>query len=1136
MSLAYLTPKGQIIKAIGRDTLSLQNATYDISNIKLDADGQLEEFSINNSEITDLENSYIYVDNTHYLIDEHRKNGKTGYLKKKYFIDLKNNSGGTYYIINNPDTINDVWFDGHFEFAKVGDIFYIEKVIFNTTLDKYYQYLKQSFIIKKDNTVDFSNYLTYPTNNDPNEESPDYNKKEILEVNRLILSNGNFFEEGNFFETNIKKIRQSTLSPDAKKVLYKRITLICFAIYWIRKDILDIVAIKPISEIENAVKNGTLFSQNAQQQYIFSEVDRVIGQLLIDWGYKDYISTKELVPIPNNDNFYGGYNEVFSNYQSALDSFYHNLRVKDEAGLFPDNDSDSRLKVLKDILPSSSWSLLPFSFRRNIIDSYIAENSLKGENETQCLRIIHSFYLVPTEGEEFLDYLLGKRDGSVTNFERLFRLFNDKTISQVSPVVGFFANEKTNRRNFVYAIYEIWKRTKYDFRYIPPNTTPTNDGVNPNAFFLTNAGKNYYKPDDDRKYFTTLEFSITDSSPQFPGNSPGMGTKEIIGVDFYVDDQLQREVVHITKVITHNFFSVNQNGDYIGGMIGDPNTVQDKEQMYLHLYQPINLVDYKPEEDLKDFLPQDPLIPAFVYYYCNEYDRIKDINAAWSLGIDITIEVVFFFISGGASAIKDLRYLHYVTDIGKAFRVQTAAEEAVLILRAAEVGGEVFTLTSSMCWSAAQYIETASNDPQTKETAKKVGRVFFFLTMLGAGATIYARKQATRAAREVLADAHYNSLPQKVKDVVTHLTGAEDVAINSFRTDKLTSKPTIAAAYDNWLPSIKRKFFEDFKNLNEIGLVKLNSNSAFLDNWKILLDKNIGDRVIIDFVTDFKRVNAIQKYYDVTEFKIFLENMTYAKRVKFLDKYPNIDPIAFEAMKTRTNALGFLDDLVIFNRPSKEFFRWEDVIDALKKGLNNDQIGMLSQKNRMLTWIDSRLNYSKKIFVSPLSSAELKSLHQRYASTFTDNEKLMDFLESNRLYTKTKIYKNGQIVEEVTENFISGGRAKAQSIIDGTSVPFVEPSNAEQYEAFCKRAFDHEGAKRYNDTEMKYLFNFFEKHFSKGDVFDIEMESVLYTCTNCQKYLQATQLYAKSTGKTINVKFIAHPDASRIPEVENIIK
>jgi len=57
----------------------------------------------------------------------------------------------------------------------------------------------------------------------------------------------------------------------------------------------------------------------------------------------------------------------------------------------------------------------------------------------------------------------------------------------------------------------------------------------------------------------------------------------------------------------------------------------------------------------------------------------------------------------------------------------------------------------------------------------------------------------------------------------------------------------------------------------------------------------------------------------------------------------------------------------------------------------------------------------------------------------------------------------------------------------------------------------------------------------RGDIFEIEMESVLYTCTNCQKYLQAAQLYAKSAGKTINVKFIAHTGASTIPKVNILI-
>lgn len=1147
MSLAYLTPKGQVIKASGRDVLSIQSAIYEISNSKLDADGQLEEFSINNSDITDLENSYIFVDNSHYLSD-HKKTGKTGYLKKKYFIDLKNNAVKTYYIINDPDNIDTIWFDGHFELATEGDIFYIEKVLFaidtvnNPPIFPYYKYLKQSFKIRKDNNVDFTNYLSFPKEKDLNIESTNYNDWEILEVNRLVVSNGNYFEEGNFFATNITKIRQSSISDDARNILYRELTFICFAIYWIRKDILDIVAIKSIAEIETAVKDGTLFSQTPDQQYIFSEIDRVIGQLLIDWGYKDYISTKELVPIPNNDNFYGGYKEVFSNYRLALDSFYHNLRGKDEAGLFPDNDSESRLEVLKDILPSSAWSLLPFSFRRNIIDSYIADNSLKGENETQCLRIIHSFYLVPTEGEEFLNYLLIKRDGSSTNFERLFHLFNDKTISQVSPVVGFFANEKTNRRNFVYAIYAIWKRSQYDFRYIPPNTTPTNDGVNPNAFFLTNMGKTYYTPDSDKKYFITLEFGSVDIPPQYPGDSPGIGLQESIGTAFYIDEQLQGDKVHITKVISHNFSSVNQNGDYLG--LG-PDGYQDKEQMYLHLYQPINLINYKPEEDLKDFLPQDPLIPAFVYYYYNEYDRIKDINAAWSSSIDITLEVIFFFISSGASAIRDLRYLHYVTDIGKAFKVATAADEAVLILRAAEVGGEVFTLTSSMCWSAAQYIETASNNQQTKETARKVGRVFFFLTMLGAGATIYARKQATKAAREVLADVNYNNLPQKVKDVVIHLTGAEDVAIATFKSTINNLDPNTKNLYNGFVAlssDLQSAFLKEFEKATQAQLKLLNDFPNSVNNWKSLYTKAIKDRSVIDVLTKQSKVDAIVRYYTESALRTILEPLDFGKRWKFLDTFGDIDNVVFNELRQKPIGINALLDAKTLPKNSIDMFEVEDVLAIIRAELPTEHhIGCLMEKNK-LEWFKSIKSYTVNIDCEFITSIQLKNLYNNFSEFFTGVPVKIKkkFLQKNRLFVKVECYQNNSLVEPATlENYLSGFKDEVDEVFN--AVPslrsrFVEPDNYDKFKEFARNAFDNKGKERFNDTEVKFLYNFFTEHYHKGNRFEIQMESVLYTCKSCQKYLQAAKNYAKSQGKVIDFKFISHHEAIEMKDVKQIIK
>lgn len=894
MSLAYLTPKGKIIKANGTDVLSSQNVSYNLSNTKFDAEGQLIEFTINNAPVTDLENCYIFVDKSHYYPKVHKENGITGYLKKSFFIKLKNDASKTYYEINDRDNIDLVWFDNHLNSASVGDIFYTEQIIcdidstnhtnINTYI--YFKYLKQSFRIKNNNQVEYMDYKTYPQNSETNEQSPDYNKKEVLSTNRLSS------EEGNFFKVNIEDIRLSSISLDSKKSLYKKLSLLCFSIYWIRQEVLDIVAIRPISEIQTAVNNGTIFSSNSQQQPLFSEIDRVVGQLLIDWGYKDQISAKKIIPIPNAaDEFYNGYYEAYNNYKLALDNFYHNLRVKNEAGLFPNNDSESRLEVLKDILPSSAWSILPYSFRRNIIDKYIQEDSLKGEAETQCLRIIHSFYLVPTEGEEFLNYLLYKRDGTTTNFEKLFHLFDDETISQISPVVGFFAQEKSNRRSFVYALYEIWKRTKYDFRYIPPNTSPDPDGVNPNAFFLTPEGLSYYKKDEDKKYFLTLETGTIDLPTVYPGNSPGIGTKEFIDTSFIVDKNLHGEKVHITRAIKHKFDSMNQDNIYLGN---GPAGYDINEQMYLHLYQPINLINFKPEEDLKSFLPEDPLIPSFVYYYCNEYDRIKDINAAWSFTIDVTIEIGLFFILGGTSVIKDLRYLGRVTEIGKALRNATTATDAVLTIRGLEAGAEIFTLTSAMAWSASYYVQTASNDQATKDAAAKVGFLFFCLTMLGAGATIFARRQATRAAREVLADAHFDTMPASVKQVVTHLTDADTVALTSFKNRLQQNNQTnvyngvVAMTTHNGI-DLQKAFYAEFSKATKAELDILNGNTGSVSNWESLFKKGIADRTSTSVISQQNKVNAIVRYYISSNSKIrtILEKLDFKKRWKILDEIGN---------------------------------------------------------------------------------------------------------------------------------------------------------------------------------------------------------------------------------------------------------
>ncbi|SQB28574.1 hypothetical protein [Chryseobacterium jejuense] len=474
-------------------------------------------------------------------------------------------------------------------------------------------------------------------------------------------------------------------------------------------------------------------------------------------------------------------------------------------------------------------------------------------------------------------------------------------------------------------MYKIWKNSKYDFRYIPSGITPTGEGTNPNAFFQTSEGDKYYKPDGDEKTFATFEFGTIDLPPQYPGDSPGIGLSQQIENNYYIDKKLDNEIVHITRVITNNFRSVNQDGVYIGNEVGDPKSwPAQKEHMYLHLYQPVNIVGYKDYEDLKDVLPKDPIMPAFVYYYCEEYDRLKDINAAWSLGIDVSTEILLFFVSGGASVIKDLRYLKYAVKIGKALRATAASNEAVLVLRGAEVGFEVITITVSMCFYAMNYIATTSNS----EAAKQLANLFFWLTMLGAGATLYARTKATKAANKIASNpALYNAVPNEVKSLIDKLVGAEAAAITAIKGSLHSKYPKL---YDKFIElsniggvDFQKIFLNEFSKANPDLFKKLNDYPVSIDNWKSLFNMAIKDRKDIDLLINQDQYEIIKKFYIEPPLRNILEPLEYTKRWSILN-----DPHIINGNATLFNA--FKSDSSIL----KGWMRFQldpELADAFKK-------------------------------------------------------------------------------------------------------------------------------------------------------------------------------------------------------------
>ncbi|MEY8760494.1 hypothetical protein [Chryseobacterium tongliaoense] len=1143
MESAVLTIKNGIPVRLKGVSPQINGANYEIVPTSYNIKGELLTFDYKGV-------GYVYVGEIdYYESDRKHKNFKKGYCKYLAYVNYKKFENQIENLLKLEN-----WFED-FEFAKQGDLFKIDKVEFNGNLSngykKYYIYSKYEFKINNLD-FDFSKSNEYPVEN-LDLSSPNYSKK--IRLDRDTEFNYSNIGEGLFFTKNFKnKIDSIKISPLSKEVLYEGIIKICFRIDKIYREVLDILSIEKLTDIQNLINNippgvdAHNYIDNVASPITtsyFTKTDKIIAHLLLDWGYKDLINTKELALDVSEDQFYNGLYKPFNNYYNALVNLHYNISYKNENQFFDSpstlpstwdigvlsEQDNKRFQYLSLVLPSSAISLLSASERIKLIETYANQADLSTEAQVNILKIMHSFYLFPEDGEAFLEFLLKTRDGVHTYFEKLFRLFDDATIQQISPVVGFFANEKTHKRNFIYGLYEIWKKSKYDFRFIPSGVTPTPDGTNPNAYFQTPQGEKYYISDGDDKYYVTLEFSYeTSSNTSFKINTD---TKYTINKD------LNKEKITITRVITHN----RSSKEFI---FLDPNAAVkvEKKDMDFHLYQPVNMIGLKEFDDLKEYLPQDPILPAFVYYYCEEYDRIKDINAAWSLGIDISTEILIFFATGGIGLIKDLKYLKYVTKIGKALRATSATQDVVLTLRGAEAGFEVFSVTVAMCYSAADYIANTTDS----ETAKKVARLFFWLTMLGAGATIYARRKATIAARELVSDPPvFNALSDEIKKVANHLVGAEDMAIVTYKA-KLQNEYPYFYNYYIQLPNIggvdyQKIFQAEFANLKPDQFIKLNSSTInTVANWRNMYNKSIIDRKMVEVIANQGKVDDIVKFYVEPILRSELEPLNYELRWRFLDNFGNVNDNVFLELKQKPLGIHLLLDTKTLSKSSIDMYDADDVLDILETRLPNEShLGCLLQKNR-LSWAKTIQNYPTNIDVQFIQKNKLKEMINNF-STFFDNANPIyysDFKQRNRLFVKIDCYQNSTPVgPSIAENYLSGDPMGIENIFTNVANlrnRFVEPSNYEKYKAFAKNAFDNEGRLRYNDTEVKFLYNFFEEHFHKGNKFVIEMESILYTCKNCQKYLQAAQNYAKSQGKIIEFKFITHPKAITLKDAGELIK
>lgn len=907
-----LLADGKVVKLIGKDyTISTNGIGY------YSIDGSLLKFDLINSNGNSIQ--YIYLNETDFyksdqIGDFYIKPAENGYYKFEE-VEIYRNSNDNERYRNLKKFLLSYQM---LTFAQIGDLIEIRKVEFQSPYTSYYKYFEYKFKIQQLH-IDFLDSAQYPSiiDNDPN--SPTYNIKSDKSFDYLLNPEG----ESNFFITNFKN-QINNIPENKKAILAKAMTLICFRIYHIMKDdILDIIAIEDINVIK--------YTENPSMLY--HQVDQFIWELMKSWGFLGGFEASHILEDKTIN--------AFESYYEGLLNLYKFFYLRDENKLFgydafgnPLNengrpitvipaerkkvDSERRLSYIIEVLPPSTIALLSYDIKEQYLLKLMNKDSLSREEQGYVLNIVYSF--VETidlhEREKFLDFLLIKENGKDTNFNVLLQRMDDKIVSYVLPTISnIFDPEESNKGNFCLALQRIWKNSKYNFYHIPGGTVANEDGMNPNAYFL-NEGLSYFDVEGIQIVFD-FDTVQTDSWPNYQGH-PGIGLMQRIYEKYYAHKQLDGERIEITKKILFNYSYLNQDGREIED--APSLNRQEKYHFKLHLFQPISIIGYKPHIDSQVTLPEEPYLPAFLFYYQEEFDRLRKKYAQYSFAIDVAVEAILFFTPVVVANIRHLRHLRHVTKIGNAFRQGQSSSEVVYVWKGlTPSSSETFSLLASVCFSFQTYVAAAADDENEREFANEVANIFLLLTLLGVGASLVTRIKLTHSAKEVVNNPKFSTLPSDVRPVITKLAGSIDEAIDAFRT-KLNNWPSILSKFNNpaWDDAIRNAFYADFKNLSDTDLGKLNDFPASLDNWKDLFDLNINERAIIDLITKQNRVNAIKKCYSFPEIREVLEPLENNKKWKFLDDFGEQPNDWFDFLKDNPSAINRWNNL---NGKAKLFAR-----------------------------------------------------------------------------------------------------------------------------------------------------------------------------------------------------------------------
>lgn len=557
--------------------------------------------------------------------------------------------------------------------------------------------------------------------------------------------------------------------------------------------------------------------------------------------------------------------------------------------------------------------------------------------ESVVIKLIKS--ITPSQADRFLDELLLPSMG-VTHNESLFKVLYDKLDDnriKRYPLVPDLGIYKDNKKRYINALTKIWKYSKYYPQYTDGNGISQ---IKDNCYFF-NEGLHYFvnsnfEPVTDK----TLEFASIEGE-MYVDN--GFRLRKDYRNVYKAKDGIVNNKITITKTThyTTGYYSYSvDNPQLPPNYIGSGDAGESKIDLTYHIYQPISLSHYTSDLDLK--IPEKAIIPAFLFYYAEDYDKLKDLDAKYSFAIEVGIEIILFAATGGGSSVRQLLYLRKLSNFGRAAEATITTGDVLITWQTATNALNTASLSASVISSHYGVLAATTNNQADFEKYQTQRSVFGFLALGTGVASIFTNfkviKNCKKLSLEI--DAHTAAgtsfeIPIEIKNIVNSIADTS-VMFATFR-NKLHTEFGLAldspliTKFDDFTDVQKTDFYFDFQNRNKTFFEDINSINA-INNWNTLRFLKVPERIEITLLKNTDLVGSYQKFFSNAATKPAIEVVAVTKRKKFLEIFIDIDT---------PNFTKFEDDPSLINKWLK--YGDDNAYIHLENGVTNHRFIELGQ-------------------------------------------------------------------------------------------------------------------------------------------------------------------------------------------------